>query len=438
MNDLRNYASDTRVFGIVFAYNKRGEVMNEKKIIENNLQNYFRTNENRKIVILPLRNLSGLVRNILNEEYDVQEQFLVDNYAYDMKHIYPIDQMPSVYKECTFMLAAYGSTKKTLYEKLLKYVSKERIVDLLFDEERERVFQCDTKVHIDFLCPGFAKCGTTSLHHALAQNSKIFLPKVKETCFLRYSVNKDTHELFKNHYKHEDTAGKIVGDIEPSYICNAEDVYRYFGTELKLVFCVRNPISALYSNFKMAFRNEMVMFESSSIESNALEKFDHVSPEMFDRWAMKCRYKERYSDRIKSFLEYYSMEQIKIIVIEELYADIYNSMNDLQNFLNIPEKDKIEYRSFPRENIGGKVSKDQESLEINMGIKQLYFSLIQKGDFQSIALLQGIRDKIEKITLVDYNEPMLESTRQSLLDYYMDSIHDLEEMLGRSLQGVWY
>ena len=74
----------------------------------------------------------------------------------------------------------------------------------------------------------------------------------------------------------------------------------------------------------------------------------------------------------------------------------------------------------------------------SMGIKQLYFNLVQKGDFQSIALLRDVRDKIERITLVDYNEPMLESTRQNLLDYYMDSIHDLERMLGRSLQGVWY
>ncbi len=412
--------------------------MNEKKIIQKNLQKYFHVNENRKVVILPLRNLSGLVRDILKEEYDIQEQFVVDNYAYDMKHIYPIDRMPEGYGECTFLIAAFGNTRKALKEKLLGYVSEDRIVDLLFDEERDEVFRSDSKVHIDFLCPGFAKCGTTSLHYALSQNPRIFLPKVKETCFLRYSVNDSTHESFKNHYHNEETSDKIVGDIEPSYICNAEDVYRYFGNDLKLIFCVRNPVSALYSNFKMAFRNEMVMFESSSIESDALESFDQVSPEMFDRWAMKCRYKERYSERIKAFLEYYSSEQIKIIVIEELYADIYGVMNDLQNFLNIPEKDKIEYRSFPKENIGSKVSKDQECLEINMGIKQLYFSLVQKGDFQSIALLQDVRDKIEKFTLVDYNEPMLESTRHNLLDYYMDSIHDLEGMLGRSLQGIWY
>lgn len=98
----------------------------------------------------------------------------------------------------------------------------------------------------------------------------------------------------------------------------------------------------------------------------------------------------------------------------------------------------MEYREFPRENIGSKVAKDQIGLEINKNMQQLRYKLIQKGDLQSLDLLYSIRDKIEELTLVDYNEPMLESTRHNLLDYYMDSIHDLEGMLGRSLQGIWY
>ncbi|MCM1266516.1 MAG: sulfotransferase domain-containing protein [Bacteroidales bacterium] len=412
--------------------------MNEREIISKNIQQYFMKNDNKKIVILPIRNLSGMVRDILSEKYNIQEQFLVDNYAYDMKHIYPIDRMPDGYKECTYMLAAFGSTKKALREKLSEYVPEDHIVDLLFDEERERIFASEQKVHIDFLCPGFAKCGTTSLHHALAQNPKIFLPQVKETQFLRYSVNEMAHESFKSYYKVEDTAGKLVGDIEPSYICNAEDVYRYFGKDLKLIFCVRNPVNTLYSNFKIAMRRETVMMESSPIKSEVVEEFEQVTPEMFDRWAVKCRYKEQYANRIRTFMEYYPIEQIKIIVVEELYADVYGVMEDLQDFLGISKENRLEYKEFPRENVGNKVSKDRASYEINMSLKQLYNRLLQKGDTQSLALLLDLREKVEEFTMIDYNEPMLESTRRNLLDYYMDSIHDLEGMIGRSLEGVWY
>lgn len=412
--------------------------MNEKEIIRKNVKNYFEKSNNKKIVVLPLRNLSGVVTAILKEEYSLQEQFLVDNYTYDMEHSYPMDKMPSGYQECAFFIAAFGSTKKALKEQLLKYVPEDKIVDLLCDEEQEQIFSSNDKVHFDFLSPGFAKCGTTSLHYALAQNPAIFLPKVKETQFLRYSVNKEAHEIFKNHYKAEETAGKLVGGIEPSYIQNVEDVYRYFGKELKLIFWVRDPVKTLYSNFKMSFRNGLVMLESDPMEVNMMGEFDHVCPEMFVKYAEENRYRKRYTDYIKEFLNYYPMEQIKIVVAEEMFKDVHVQMDALQDFLGVEEKKRLDYREFPREHVGNKVAKDPLSLGINIRMQQLHHRLLDEGDFKSLQLLNDIKEKVGQITLVDYNEPMLESTRKDLLDYYMDSIHDLEGMLGRSLQGLWY
>ncbi|MBD5486926.1 MAG: sulfotransferase domain-containing protein [Lachnospiraceae bacterium] len=403
--------------------------MNEKIIIEKNIRRFFQTNVNRKIAVLPFRDLSGLVNDVLKEEFNVEIEFIVDNNAYDMKYIYPMDRMPEGYEECSFFLAATGDTKKVLRKNLLKYVSEDKIIDLLFDEEREKILDGDSKVHIDFLSPGFAKCGTTSLHYALAQNPKIFLPHIKETYFLHYAINKTTHEAFKRNYKTEETIGKIVGDIDPAYRSNAEEVYRYFGSELKIIFCVRNPINMLYSYYKHEMRNHEFMEGGG---------YEEVCPEVFDQWALKYRFRGIYSYYIKNFLEYYPMEQIKIIVSEELYADPYRHMDDLQNFLGIPREDRMEYLEFPRENIGSKISKNQEGLEINRGIEQLRYRLRRQGDAESLAYLEQLREKVEKFTVVDYNEPMLDSTRQNLLEYYMDSIHELEGMLGRSLQGVWY
>lgn len=412
--------------------------MNEKEIIETNLRNYFEKNRNKKVVVLPLRNLSGTVSDILREEFDIQEQFIVDNNAYDMRHVYPMNQMPESYKECTFFLAAFGNTRKALREQLLGYVPEYQIVDLMYDEEREKIFESNSKVHLDFLCPGFAKCGTTSLHYALAQNPQIFLPSVKETHFLRYAVNEATHTAFKRQFREEDTNGKLVGEIEPAYRGHAEDVYRYFGGDLKIIFCVRNPMDTLYSYFKMEMRSEVFMLDSKSSGAEMMDGFEYVTPEMFDRWASKYRYRGLYSDHIKSYLKYYPIEQVKIIISEEMYADTYNCMDDLQNFLGISKENKLEYLEFPRENMGNRVAKNQKGLEINVSIGQLCRRLRRQGDSQSLDMLLNIRKEIEEFTTVDYNEPMWESTRQNLLDYYMDSIHELEGMLGRSLQGIWY
>lgn len=412
--------------------------MSEKEIIEKNLRRYFETHENRRVVVLPFRNMSEMVGNLLKAEYGIQEQFIVDNNVYDMEHIFPMNNMPDHYKECTFFLAAFGNTKKVLREQLLSYVAEDRIVDLLFDEEREKVFESSSKVHLDFLCPGMAKCGTTSLHYAFAQNPKIFLPSVKETHFLRYSVNEESHEKFKSQYKEEDTVGKLVGEIEPAYRGHAEDVYKYFGGGLKLIFCVRNPIETLYSYFKMEMRNEVFMMDSESTGEVMMEGFEQVSPEMFDSWAKKYRYRGVYADSIKVFLEYYPIEQMKIVVSEDLYTNAYEVMDELQDFIGLSAEDKLKYQKFPRENIGSKVAKNRKGLEINMGIGQLSRRLMRQGDAQSLNMLRSISEKMEEFTMVDYNEPMLESTRKDLMDYYMDSIHDLEGMIGRSLQGIWY
>lgn len=412
--------------------------MSEKELIAKNIHNYFKENGNKKIVILPFWDFANTAREILKEEYGIQEQFLVDSYAYDMEHVYPADHMPEGYEECTFFLTAFGSVKKTLRNQLLKYVSADRIIDLLYDEERELVFQSDSKVHLDFLCTGFAKCGTTSLHYALTRNPKVFLPKVKETLFLRYAVNEATHAAFKNHYGAEECGGKIAGGVEPSYKSCAEEVYRYFGDGLKIIFCVKNPADMLYSYFKMAMRNDVSMFGPESAESVLLEEFGSVSPEMFDKWAIRYREKGRYVDYIKEYLEYYPIEQIKIIVSEELYTDVYRTMDELQSFLGLSEEDKAAYKEFPQQNVGSRVVKDKQSLEINRALFQLRLALTQAGDFQALDLFADVSKKIEALTMTDYQEPMSETTRQSLMDYYMDDIRKLEEIMGRSLKDVWY
>ena len=185
-------------------------------------------------------------------------------------------------------------------------------------------------------------------------------------------------------------------------------------------------------------RCDLGTFSSDSVELTMMDEFGRVCPEMFDKWSQQYRYRERYAHYIKAFLEFYPMEQIKIIAGEELYADVYNQMNDLQEFLGIAEKDRIAYREFPRENIGSQVVKDKAGLEINHELFQLNLKLTRAGDFQSLELLNSLRDKTEKITMADYNAPMLDSTRQHLMEYYMDDICELEKMMGKSLKGVWY
>lgn len=80
-------------------------------------------------------------------------------------------------------MAVFGTTGKVLKEKLMQYVSENQIIDLLYDEEREKVFQSDSKVHIDFACrdlPNVERLPCTMLWHKI---QKYFCRKERKRGF---------------------------------------------------------------------------------------------------------------------------------------------------------------------------------------------------------------------------------------------------------------
>ena len=111
--------------------------------------------------------------------------------------------------------------------------------------------------HLDFICAGFNKCGTSSLHNVLKCIPAIQLPlNKKETCFFAwYNHYSDPVEKFRERYFPYSVGENTVrGCIEPSFIKRAELVQKYFGQDIKLIFMLRNPVQASWSMFKMRMR----------------------------------------------------------------------------------------------------------------------------------------------------------------------------------------
>ena len=108
---------------------------------------------------------------------------------------------------------------------------------LLVDYEVFAEISRQENPHMDFLCVGFTKCGTTSLSNALRECPEIVLPKGKETFYMHWR-NKydDAPERFRHKYFPEQDPDKLYGDIEPSYHGSARNVYECFGPEVKLLF----------------------------------------------------------------------------------------------------------------------------------------------------------------------------------------------------------
>lgn len=352
-------------------------------------------NNEKNIVIVPYGRNGRMAKDILNNEFDLQEEFLLDNYVYDMEKIFPINKMPKK-KGIFFLVVAQTDTAyKICHDLLDNGILDEQIRQVNYSlDDIDKIYVCDEKVHLDFLCPGFWKCGTTSLHIALNNNKNIFLPMVKETFFI-HNLNESSHDEFKTkHYPPSVVRNRIVGGIEPSYICDAHSVYRYFGQDLKLIFCLRNPVQALESFFWMC-KDQGLITWTNSIREN------------FDIYFDRSGYIFKYINIIYDWEKYYPRDQIKLVILEELRSNTTEIMNEIQEFIGLEKYKRINYTHLP---------------SVNTRYNRAVF-------FESSLIEVPVSNK---------EEVMDECLYKKLFQYYEESIHKLEKYIGRSLEGYWY
>lgn len=126
---------------------------------------------------------------------------------------------------------------------------------------------------------------------------------------------------------------------------------------------------------------------------------------------------------------------MKFILSEEMYAQPTHILNDLQDFIGVREEEKLEFSSFPHENEGKYVSKDYMSSRINNMLQSLELAGETLEERQQVIKWKKI---LWEHTMVEWREEIPQELCDILFEKYEDSIHELEEMIGRSFKGVWY
>lgn len=292
-------------------------------------------------------------------------------------------------------------------------------------------------VHLDFLCVGFVKCGTSSLHAALKKNKSVFLPKKKETLYLSNWKNRfdDAPDRFNSIYFPNVPEDKVVGNVEPSYHAKAEEAYECYGRDTKIIFMVRNPVSATYSYFKMLMRKTEEMRQV-----NYYRKYRHFDVRMFDDYIADYILSKEdtrfcYMDWIEEFLKYFDKENVKVIIFEEFIRDPKAIMDDIQEFVGA---NPIEYGKLPHSNEGKSVSKNYICARINRYLYRRDRELRYEKSAEEKKRHEARKAKIHKHTLIDNDEKMLPESKAVLDEFYRDSIKRLEEFCGKSLEGLWY
>ena len=150
----------------------------------------------------------------------------------------------------------------------------------------------------DFFIVGAQKCGTSTVHNWLNQDSRINLPRYKETHFFSTHYSKGMNWYLKQFPDFYNGQYVLRGEVDPSYMFFPK-VFERIKRDTdnpKFIFIFRKPIDRSYSHYIMSkFRGcELLSFSDAiNAENQRLKDKDIFSFTHFS-YLKRSKYSELY------------------------------------------------------------------------------------------------------------------------------------------------
>jgi hypothetical protein len=190
----------------------------------------------------------------------------------------------------------------------------------------------------NFLIIGSQKAGTTTLFHILKQHPEVYMSKKKEINFFFHEglFNKGIM-YYETFFQNLPLDKQIVGEASPGYLCHPESPIRIhkFLPNVKLLITVRNPIERAYSQY---WDNRRRLSESLTFH----ETIDKYLDDSYEPGKIGYFSRGVYIKYINTYLEYFTHEQIKVMLFEDLITDPSGFYREIFRFLNVKPDFRID------------------------------------------------------------------------------------------------
>ncbi len=281
----------------------------------------------------------------------------------------------------------------------------------------------------NFICAGAQRSGTTSLYEILKLHPSISLSKTKEVHFFDKDENYKKGINWYEEFFHNN--GGICGELTPDYMLYnyvPERIKSTLGSDVKLIFLLRNPILRAYSqfNFHLSLGVEK---DTDFINKINSEYIDLVNSNYFNFYTPPY-YISRglYFNQIKRFLKYFEKKNMHFILFEDLYGENYQFyINEIFTFLGI-EKFNL---NLPKKEESIKIPSNRFFLRILSKIKSQnqILKIIPKNyyEFSKSLFLKEISKEVCKLDKKDIKE--LNSR------FFKEDIKSLQDLLEKDLSS---
>ncbi len=178
----------------------------------------------------------------------------------------------------------------------------------------------------NFLIVGASKAGTGSLYHYLREHPEVFMSPIKETNYFSFDGKRSRGHTVATIQEYEALfAGaateKAIGEASPGYLRShtAAERIRQTIPDARIVISLRDPVARLYSAFLHWQRNGA------------------TSRDFYEWFATQKDESHFYVPRLERFLDRFPRKQIKILIFDDMVADMPAVLRDLFSFLDVDE-----------------------------------------------------------------------------------------------------
>jgi tetratricopeptide (TPR) repeat protein len=199
----------------------------------------------------------------------------------------------------------------------------------------------------DFIILGAQKSGTTSLYHYLSQHPKVISSIVKEINFWSRDFDKGLDWYLAQFPPSPKRRKLLTGEASPSYLNTREAPERLFKVfpNIKLMILLRNPVDRAISHYHHWQREN---WASESLQDAIEQDIQQLESHKRDYWNEPHSYVGRgiYVEFLKKWMSVFPKEQFLIIKSEDFYENPAQTLSQVYQFLEIPNRKIEEYKPY--------------------------------------------------------------------------------------------
>jgi len=275
----------------------------------------------------------------------------------------------------------------------------------------------------NFFIVGAPKCGTTSLYEYLKQTPGIYMSPVKEPHFFSRMELYQNYNVIRDKKKYLALFKKVnneiaIGEASTSYLRDPQSAKLIHDTvpKARIIIMLRDPVERSFSHYlyRKGFGRITLPFRDTI--KKALNSQDEYSLRLLES--------SFYSQQVKTYLDIFGKNLVKIIIFEEFVKDVRRVVKDVLEFLEVnaepPESIGEVYNSFdvPRGPFATFVLRSPFILKIGASLVPLAM-----GSFVMRNVLKKKETKPE----------LSQEDRIFLEEIYCNDVKKLREILGRPI-----